>query len=116
MIATNGTKSLPDVSLREPRGATYYSLSRWPARAMSSAMASVAPLRYPILKPRAPPPSAQQKKIRQTRAASSVHNIEASDKRRGQVIYQKRRPTTNSRASQAGGRNANHPRRLGLAG
>jgi len=73
---------------------------------MSWVMASLTPLRYPMPNPTAQPPAAQPKIRRHIRATSIAHTTEASAER-SQLIYLERTdPTTNRRASRAGGPDA----------
>jgi hypothetical protein len=91
----------------------YSALSLCSALAMSYAIASFTPLRYPIPNPTTQPAAMQPKTARQTRATSNAQTIEASAEQ-NQVIYWARTdPTTNRRASRAGGPDASRSRSLG---
>jgi hypothetical protein len=94
----------------------YSALTRWAARAMSRARASLMPLRYPIPNPTAQPAAAQPKTRRQTRAASIAHTIEASAERSQVTGSGRRGPTTNRRASRAIGFDAGRRRKPGRRG
>ena len=93
-----------------PPAEIYSALTRCSAQAMSCAIVSFTPLRYPIPNPTTQPAAMQAKTVRQIRATSNAQTIEASAER-NQVIYWARTdPTTNRRASRAGGPDAGRPR------
>ena len=108
-------KSLPAITRSERRDEPYSSLTRWSARIMSPAMASVAPLRYPIPNPTVQPATPEPTMTRQIRAASSAQATAGSEKRNSQVICLERKdPTTSRPASRAVTPDAIPRRSLGL--
>ena len=79
----------------------YSALTLCSAQAMSYAIASFTPLRYPIPNPTNQPAAMQPTTARQIRATSNAQTIEASAEW-NQVIYCVHTdPTTNRRASRA---------------